>query len=343
MTDTTGAAESSARAGDAISVARRARGTWGAPKQPFIAAGRHTRANETAAPLLSSGASSTDVAPSSNRDATAIAEAQPQIAAGLVESTQDELAAAGSAVAASVDDSKLPHSSTNPEGATPAIDVDLAATSPQQQPVDAEQAQQQAEQQQAQQAQQQHTHAQQDQQQQAQQALATAEHGGQMAHKPAAGSYRRVAWAPLQNPFPAAGSPSAGASSAGATSAGIVASGATAAEAVAAPASVSSSCIDADQDADSTQGLRPEHDSDCTESEQAAEPAQYLAQQLESSPNQEPDLTHAVAQDLECTQGAVGSQSVEAAAAADAAADAADAAARFSATGMVQQGAHFVW
>ena len=374
MANMTDAAESSARADDAkgqIGVARRGRGTWDCPKQPFVAAGRHTGSSETAAQLLSSGASPTPtaVAPSSNRGATAAAEAQPQVAAGLVEMTQHEVAAAESAVATSAADSKLPHSSTNPEEATFATEIAPAATSVPQQPADAEQAQQQqaqqqqaqqqqAQQQQAQQqqAQQQHTphqHAQQDQQQlaqQAQQVAATAEVGGQAVDKPAAGSYRRVAWAPVQNPFPAAGATSAraasagaaeaasagaasaGAISAGTVSAGMVASGATAAEATAAPASVPSSCVDADQVADSTQGLRLEHASDCTE--QASEPAQHSAQQLERSPSQEPELTQDVAQDLEGTQGASGGQSNEAAAVA---------AVAVPAIGMVQQGACVVW
>lgn len=334
MAGMTDAAESSARAGDAeglIGVARRGRGTWGTIKQPFIAAGRHTGSNETATQLLSSDASPMVVASSDNRDATGVAEAQPQVAAGLVESTQHEVAAAESAVDASATDSELPHSNTSPEEARCVINATPAATSVRQQLADAEQAQQQQAQQQH--AQQQHT--QQDQQQraqQAQQATATAEGGGQVVDKPAAGSYRRVAWGPVQNPFPAAGATFARAASAGAAFAGMVASGATAAEATAAPASVPSSCVDADQLADSTQDMRPEHASDCTESEQASEPAQHSAQQLERSPSQEPELTHNDAQDLEGTQGASGAQSNEAAAAA---------AVPVPATGMVQQGACF--
>ena len=327
MAGMTDAAESSARAGDAeglIGVARRGRGTWGTIKQPFIAAGRHTGSNETATQLLSSGALPMVVASCDNRDATGVAEAQPQVAAGLVESTQHEVAAAESAVDTSAADSELPHSHTSPEEARCVINATPAATSVRQQLADAEQAQQQH-------AQQQNT--QQDQQQraqQAQQATATAEGCGQVVDKPAAGSYRRVAWGPVQNPFPAAGAISARTASAGAAFAGMVASGATAAEAAAAPASVPSSCVDTDQLADSTQDMRPEHASDCTESEQASEPAQHSAQQLVKSPSQEPELTHNVAQDLEGTQGASGAQSNEAAAAA--------AAVPVPATDMVQQG-----
>ena len=350
MADTTDDAESLARAGDAespTSVARRGRAAWGALKQPFIAAGRQTRSNETAAQLLSSGASPTAVAPSSNRDATAVAEAQPQSAAGLVESTQHEVAASESAVIISAADSELPHSATHPEEATPVTNIIPTATSLPQPSADAEQAEQQqaqharqqnAQQQQAQQQHNQQQHAQQDQQQppyQAQQAVGTADGGTGIVDKPAAGSYRRVAWAPVQNPFPAAGVTSARAASAGATSvwatsAGMEASEATAAEATAAPASVSISCADADQGADSTQGLRPEHASSCTESEQASEPARDRAQQLESGLKQEPDLAQGVAQVLDCTQAASGAQSNEAAAAAAAAA-----AVSVTATGMV--------
>ena len=383
--DMTDAAESSAGAGSgeaATAAAARARGKWGAPRQPFIAAGRHTSSQETAAQLMSSGLAPTAVASDGNRVATAVGrEARLTIAAGLVE---HEAATAESAVATPAAASQLlqlPHSSTNPEEPTSVTDKIPAATSPQQQSADTEQvpqlqaeqqhaqkvqhekaqhAQQQhsqlAQQENAQQAQQQHSqHAQQEkaqqqhsqhaqqvnaqqaqqqqdqqeqaqqqqdkqqrtqQAQQAQQAVDTAEGSTQLVDKAAAGSYRRVAWAPVQNPFPAAGATSAEApsalttsamtTSAMTTSAEMMALGTTAAGATTVPASVSSPWNDAVQLGDLP---KDRHASGCTQAEHSPEAAQDSAQQLESGLSQELESGHSLAH--EGIQDAAGTQSNE--------------------------------
>ena len=308
-------------------VAGKARGTWGAPKQPFIAAGKSTSSKETAAQLMSSDAVPAAVASSpesSSEVDTAVAEADLQIAAGLADSAQHEVATAESAATTSAADSLLPGNmapevpTAKQSLATPATDTTPAATSPGQHSADTQQAQH--TQQHAQQAQhpQQHTQqwAQQAQhtQQDAQQALAIAEGGKQAAAKPAAGSYRRVAWAPVQNPFPAAG-----ATAAAADAAPVIVSGATAAAAETAPVIVPSSRLGAEV-ADSPQAVRPQHASSCAESDQSLEPARDSAHQAKSSVThelgvaQQPGLAQlsGLADGSDCTHNASGDETSEA-------------------------------
>lgn len=277
MSELTDAAEPSAPTSNAEGSTRagaKARGSWGAPVQPCIAAGKSATSKETAAQLMRNDTFTTNTAVTlgpedTNQLATAVAEANSQADAGLAESPRRKVTTAEAAATNSATDIQLPQGDMLPEqptaqqaSATSATDRSPAgATSPQQPSAGVG----------------------------AQQAVATAEAGQKTAVRPAAGSYRRVAWAPLHNPFPAAGATTAAA----------------AAAVEAASASVQPHHLDSHLEvAESASEARPEDASTCSEAEPIVEPAQDSAPQANSGLPQDRSPAQEFAQGPESAQGA---------------------------------------
>ena len=188
------AVESSAVSGDAtapVEAATRARGRWGTPQQPFVAAGRSTPHQLSAAQLMSHDDANTAAPAGSVGDlevTTAVVDPEAQAAAQLAESLQPESATAELEATTSTTSSHLPQSSETsimPTDDQPSATCALAERSEGQSP--------------------------QRQSDRHQQPVAIAVVDRGAAVKPAAGAYRRVAWAPVQNPFPAAGARAAAA------------------------------------------------------------------------------------------------------------------------------------
>jgi len=157
------------------------RGKWGIPQQPFTAAGRGTEAAENAGSLL--GSAATAVVPGGNALSTlTTAVSEESVAAEeLPEPAQAESATAGETEPTAVPD--VAAESNSPSTAT-ATATGIAATAGTEVVSPASSQQELAT---------------------AQSAAATAGSGSGTSDRPAAGQYRRVAWAPVQNPFPAAG------------------------------------------------------------------------------------------------------------------------------------------
>lgn len=188
MSDTVHAVESPAMTDDTtapVEAAARARGKWGAPQQPFIAAGRSTPHRESATQLMSHEDAHTAVPAGSVGNpevTTAVVDPEAEPAAQLAESLQPESATAELEATTFTASSHLPQSS---EVSIMPTDGQTSATLASGESSEVESPQQQSD-----------SH---------QQPAATAVADRETAVKPAAGAYRRVAWAPVQNPFPAAG------------------------------------------------------------------------------------------------------------------------------------------
>jgi len=157
------------------------RGKWGIPQQPFTAAGRGTEPAENASSLL--GSAATAVVPESNALSTlTTAVSEESVAAEeLPEPAQAESATAGETEPTAVPD--VAAESNSPSTAT-ATATGIAATAGTEVVSPVSNQQELAT---------------------AQSAATTAGAGSGTSDRPAAGQYRRVAWAPVQNPFPAAG------------------------------------------------------------------------------------------------------------------------------------------
>ena len=154
-------------------------GKWGIPQQPFTAAGRGTEAAEDASSLL--GSTATAVVPGGSAPSTTAVSAKSAAVKELPEPAQAESATADEAAPTAVPDAAAESNSPSTATATSTGTATTAATeivSPiaiQQELATAKSA------------------------------AATAGAGSGTSDRPAAGQYRRVAWAPIQNPFPAAG------------------------------------------------------------------------------------------------------------------------------------------
>ena len=170
----------------------RARGRWGVPQQPFTAAGKGTDSGATAGELIRGDRSAEDF------PATAVV-GPPTTAEQLGQSVEEGIATAKQTVTTVKADSAGPSGSLQEEHAT----VDEATATAGEQspelhglvPVVDETAAANAEPATA----------------NAEPATATTTADSNSADRPAAGQYRRIAWAPVQNPFPAAGHTRAGA------------------------------------------------------------------------------------------------------------------------------------
>ena len=181
-------ADGSARTADDVqgadvgtSAGTKPRGKWGIPQQPFTAAGRGTEAAETAGSLL--GSAATAVVPGGSAVSTLTTAASEESAAAkeLPELAQAESATADETAPTAVPD--VAAESKSPPTAT-ATSTGTAATAGSEivSPIASQQ-----------------------ELATAQSAAATAGAGSGTSDRPAAGQYRRVAWAPVHNPFPAAG------------------------------------------------------------------------------------------------------------------------------------------
>lgn len=272
----------------------RARGSWCAPVQPFIPAGKSTTSNETVAQLMRNDDDATPTAvivstavapgPVGNSQLSTVAEAKPENAAGLAEFSQHEVTTAESVATTSAADTQLPECNVLPER-QPTAQPALATSATDSSPAGASSPQD-------------HSAV-----IGAQQAVATAEAGRQPAARPAAGSYRRVAWAPVQDPFPAAGATAAAAATADAVEA--------------APIPVSPHHLGANLEvAESRSEVRSEHATGCSEAAPASQLAQATYHEVDSGESQKLDPAQQFAQDPECTQGGSEAQSREEAAAA---------------------------
>ena len=157
------------------------RGKWGIPQQPFTAAGRGTEAAEDASSLL--GSTATAVVPGGSAPSTFITAVSAESAAAkeLPEPAQAESATADETAPTAVPDAAA--ESNSPSTAT-ATSTGTAATAATEivSPIAIQQ-----------------------ELATAQLAAAIAGAGSGTSDRPAAGQYRRVVWAPIQNPFPAAG------------------------------------------------------------------------------------------------------------------------------------------
>ena len=157
------------------------RGKWGIPQQPFTAAGRGTEAAESAGSLL--GSAATAVVPGGSALSTLATAVSAECAAAkeLPRPDHAEAATAGETEPTAVPDaaaeSNSPSTATaTATGTAATAGTDIVSPIASQQELAT-----------------------------AQSAAATAGAGSGTSDRPAAGQYRRVAWAPVQNPFPAAG------------------------------------------------------------------------------------------------------------------------------------------
>ena len=160
---------------------KKPRGKWGIPQQPFTAAGRGTEAAEHAGSLL--GSAATAVVPGGNALSTLTAAVFEESAAAkeLPEPDHAESATADETAPTAVPDvaaeSKSPSTTTATSTGTAATaGTEIVSPIASQQELAT-----------------------------AHSAAATAGAGSGASDRPAAGQYRRVAWAPVYNLFPAAG------------------------------------------------------------------------------------------------------------------------------------------
>ena len=184
---TTDAAGSASTAGDdqgadvGTLAGTKPRGKWGIPQQPFTAAGRGTAAGESAGSLLSSAATAVVPGDSALSTLATAVSAESAAAKELPGPAQAESATAGETYPTAVPDVAAEPKSPSTAAATSTGTAATAAT----EVVSPIASQQELA--------------------TAQSAAATADAGSGTSERPAAGQYRRVAWAPVQNPFPAAG------------------------------------------------------------------------------------------------------------------------------------------